>query len=328
VKGHCLWGNAYHFGLQGDTYSNDTGSPTAGVIGTFSNDGSIWGTLAYKHTDASVWAGYFNGNVHITGDLTIDGDYLHDHWGESWTGTGLWGFTLRNTTPATDSIYIAGNGSSGIKVIHYNSFGTRAIEAYEGPSTTNYYSYGALGTYADYTGTRGNIVNAGVYGKLPNNGGGGAAVLGIDNNTLALEANHYAGYFVGKVKVDGSIDAGQNPFCITLTAGENIALGDIVAVSTTADLTVIKALTGSETVIGVATESASSGAPVRIAIGGAVQVLCNAAVTRGNFVRCGGVAGQAINSGTTGQPGDFGIFLQTTAGAGLAWMTFKHAEIY
>ncbi len=191
VKGHCLYGNAYHFGVHGNTYSGD-GSPTAGVIGTFADNGSVWGALAYKHTDANLYAGYFNGNV----------------------------------------------------------------------------------------------------------------------------------------KVEGTVDVGQNPYCVTLTAGEALAVGDVVAVSTTADLTVVKATTGSEFVIGVATAAAGVGAPVKIAVGGVVQVRTSAAVTRANFAEVGATAGQAVGAGTTGGPGDFGIFLETTSGAGLAWMMFKKAEIY
>jgi hypothetical protein len=191
VKGHCLYGNAYHFGVQGDTYSSD-GSPTAGVIGTFIDETTIWGALAYKHTDDNLWAGYFNGDV----------------------------------------------------------------------------------------------------------------------------------------KVEGTIDVGQNPYCVTLTAGEALVVGDVVAVSTTANLTVVKATTGSELVIGVVAEAASLGNPVKIAVGGVVQVRTSAAVTRANFARVGTTAGQAIGNGTSGSSGDFGIFLETTSGTGLAWMMFKKAEVF
>lgn len=192
VKGHCLYGNAYHFGVQGDTYSSD-GSPTAGVIGTFIDETTIWGALAYKHTDASIWAGYFNGDV------------------------------------------------------------------------------------------------------------------AVDNGNLNIK---------------------QNGLLIELTAGEALAVGDVVAVSTTANLTVVKATSGSELVIGVVAAAAGVGTPVKIAVGGVVQVRTSAAVTRANFARVGTTAGQAIGNGTSGSSGDFGIFLETTSGAGLAWMMFKKAEVF
>jgi hypothetical protein len=161
---------------------------------------------------------------------------------------------------------------------------------------------------------------------IPAAGGGGFAIYG---ENLRTGPSEYAGYFNGHVAVDnGNLNIKQNGLVIELTAGENLAVGDIVSVSTTADLTVIKAPAGSETVVGVVVEAATSGNTAKIAISGVVQVRTSAAVTRANFVRVGATAGQAVNSGTTGQAGDFGIFLQTTSGAGLAWMVFKQAEIF
>ncbi|MGC9315519.1 MAG: hypothetical protein ACP5G4_07825, partial [bacterium] len=324
VKGHCLYGNAYHFGVHGDTYSSD-GSPTAGVIGTFIDETTIWGALAYKHTDASIWAGYFNGDVNITGDLTVDGDFVHDHWGETWTGTGSHGLSLSNTDNSSNQVDIA-TDVNGITVTHYN-YGDAgaAIYAMEGDGTAGgTYSYAKLAWYEDGS-TPLTPANIAVYGRIPAAGGGGFAIYGENTRTGSSD---YAGYFNGRVKVEGTIDVGQNPYCVTLTAGEALVVGDVVAVSTTANLTVVKATTGSEMVIGVVAEAAGVGAPVKIAVGGVVQVRTSAAVTRANFARVGTTAGQAIGNGTSGSSGDFGIFLETTSGAGLAWMMFKKAEIY
>ena len=105
VKGHCLYGNAYHFGVHGDTYSTD-GSPTAGVIGTFTNDSNIWGALCYKHTDDNTYAGYFEGDVKVNGKVSPEG----------YTNTGLplaYGFVNSDGT--------LNAGTSNISSITWNS---------------------------------------------------------------------------------------------------------------------------------------------------------------------------------------------------------------
>jgi len=128
----------------------------------------------------------------------------------------------------------------------------------------------------------------------------------------------------GNLEVTENININQNAFCITLTAGEIITAGDVLVISTSADLLVIPSSSASDkTVIGIATENAESGNPVTIAIGGAVQVMINNTVTRGDFLETSTTSGEAQSSGTTGLPGDFAIALEGGTAGNKVWVVLK-----
>ncbi len=85
---------AYHAGVVGSNYG-DYGDHTAGVVGS-NNTGSIYGALFYELGGAQ-YAGYFNGDVHIDGDLTSDGAGL--------PGAGFAAYASSATSgSATDSV--------------------------------------------------------------------------------------------------------------------------------------------------------------------------------------------------------------------------------
>ena len=70
VKGYSLFGNNYTAGVAGYNYHDFPLS--AGVIGgTWNAD--YWGALGYLDATYNQWAGYFLGNVNITGTLKIQG---------------------------------------------------------------------------------------------------------------------------------------------------------------------------------------------------------------------------------------------------------------
>jgi hypothetical protein len=59
VVGHAEYGNDYHCGVQGLTYSGDPGNRASGVHGRFDDLYTIWGSLAYKSSTDNYYGGYF-----------------------------------------------------------------------------------------------------------------------------------------------------------------------------------------------------------------------------------------------------------------------------
>ena len=76
VVGNTYWGTAYHFGVFGTRY-NDSGGPSAGVIGTvdYSDATAPWGALGFQDASSTEFAGYFSGNVKITGGINDGTNY-------------------------------------------------------------------------------------------------------------------------------------------------------------------------------------------------------------------------------------------------------------
>jgi hypothetical protein len=70
IKGQSHWGNNYSAGIAG--YSDLDFANSAAVIGV-NNWGNQWAALAMKDANSAIWAGYFNGNVNISGEIKITG---------------------------------------------------------------------------------------------------------------------------------------------------------------------------------------------------------------------------------------------------------------
>lgn len=70
IKGYSYWGNSYSSALAG--YSDLDHINSAAVIGGYTQ-GTIWGALGYKDATNAMWAGYFTGNMNITGTLRLQG---------------------------------------------------------------------------------------------------------------------------------------------------------------------------------------------------------------------------------------------------------------
>ncbi len=86
VVGKCSWGADYHCGVQGITYSNDSGVRVSGVHGHFSNQSvSYWGSLAYKNSASNLYGGYFTSYTSGGGKGSLDSDAC------SAVGIGSWG---------------------------------------------------------------------------------------------------------------------------------------------------------------------------------------------------------------------------------------------
>lgn len=73
VQGYNYYGTSYHFGVAGYCYDDQMSFPYGGVIGaaTISANPAVWGALGYKTAGTTEWAGYFNGNAYVTGNVGI-----------------------------------------------------------------------------------------------------------------------------------------------------------------------------------------------------------------------------------------------------------------
>ncbi len=70
IKGFSDWGNNFSAAVAGYGWLDFANS--AAVIGS-NNTGATYGALAFKDAANTLWAGFFNGNVNITGTMRIQG---------------------------------------------------------------------------------------------------------------------------------------------------------------------------------------------------------------------------------------------------------------
>jgi uncharacterized protein (TIGR02145 family) len=70
IKGFSNWGNNFSAAVAGYGYLDFANS--AAVIGS-SNSGFTYGALAFKDAGSILWAGFFQGNVNVTGTMRIQG---------------------------------------------------------------------------------------------------------------------------------------------------------------------------------------------------------------------------------------------------------------
>jgi hypothetical protein len=85
VYGRCEYGTDYHCGVQGATYSADSGNRTSGVHGHFTDETGYWGSLAYKTSANAKYGGYFTSR-----DIGI-GKGSPGNEAQTAVGLGSWG---------------------------------------------------------------------------------------------------------------------------------------------------------------------------------------------------------------------------------------------
>ena len=186
----------YNFAIAGWSYLDDDTS--AAVFGG-NNDGSVYGALGMRMDDHD-YAGYFKGDVHITGDLTVDGSYPGGGGSSQWTDGGTYIYANNNN----DVMVSDNTQSEGIRVEYYNSPADACgIAVYENYPT--YYSLAKLGWYSADAGLGSAPGNCAVYAEIPSSGAGGNAIHAVNNN-----ASGYAGYFEGDVQITGKVGIGTS----------------------------------------------------------------------------------------------------------------------
>jgi len=140
IKGASFWGNQYTAGVAGFNYLDYPMS--SGVLGSSWN-GGIWGSLAYRDLSSTFWAGYFAGNVNVSGTMTIQGGtpdagkvLTSDATGNAtWQNVGSGaGFSVWQSASQTLS-----SGQINFDTVDYDDANAFASSAFTAPSAGVYH---------------------------------------------------------------------------------------------------------------------------------------------------------------------------------------------
>lgn len=194
VVGYTYWGSGYHFGVFGSRY-DDSGGPSAGVIGTvnYSNASQPWGALGYQDASDNEYAGYFNGNITLTGGINdgsgygLNGSVLLSNGSDnvSWststgilgTGTVSWIPKFTNTTTLANSgIYDNGTNigigtisPSAAKLVVNSGAASTSVYGQYNASILGYLGSSGYGAYGQNSSTQFGYLGGSSYGVYGQN---------------------------------------------------------------------------------------------------------------------------------------------------------------
>ncbi len=200
------------YGMASDGVTN------YGVFGNASGGTTSIGIFGYASGATTNWAGYFDGDVNITGDLTVSGTYPGGGGGGLWTdvtnyirpndNTNIW---VRDASQTRD---IQVNITSGTK--WYGLFVDNTAAAYNGSSYREGYTKAAIAANVDDAGEK----QCAIIGWSDLTSDSSASVLGANTEGTTWGAlgykyggSEYAGAFHGPVVAtnsDMTADLGHN----------------------------------------------------------------------------------------------------------------------
>jgi len=235
IKSNTLMGNNYSTAIYGTSGLNFNNS--AAILGA-NADASIYGALGYKNGIGESYAGFFQGDINVTGRAVVNGNfYPHTNLYIEQTETGPLksGLYVRNTasSPTSGTSWLPSGVCSAIRAFS-NTGHSYSSGIYSASPLTNINSaailgahsagnvYGALG-YSDDGGTmwagyfNGNVrvadrilINAS-YGLTANNnlhvtqGSYGAGAAGITSYRVGTDSASGGGIGWSELTVDASI---------------------------------------------------------------------------------------------------------------------------
>ncbi len=162
----------------GGTTAN-SGITAGGDFIAIGNEQDAFGIYAYAESEGTAFAAYLDGNVHITGDLTIDGSY------PGGSGSSLWNDATSYIYPNDASNFtIYDNTSSYTGLLYVGSTNTSAITNWNNGGVTVRHVYNSSGT------TYGTYATGGNYG-------------------IYAQGSTYAGYFMGNIYASGNVGIGN-----------------------------------------------------------------------------------------------------------------------
>lgn len=158
VTGHVWYGNPYHFGVYGTRY-DDASGPSAGVMGTvnYSNSSAPWGALGFQDGSLNEYAGYFNGNVNITGNLSVSGSIPGGSSNYIWNTTTAQSadFNITGQGKVGYLKFRGEGGSSGISAQSYAIYQEDGAWSHPYPDLRIAFHTGIkIGAHYSYNGTR------------------------------------------------------------------------------------------------------------------------------------------------------------------------------
>jgi hypothetical protein len=171
ITGYTSFGTPFHFGVFGSRHDDGSG-PSAGVIGTVNNAGpnQPWGALGFQDVSSNEFAGYFSGNILLTGGVNDGTGYGSNgcvlltngandvYWSGSAgiLGSGMANYLPKwqNNTTLSNSLIYDDGAEIGIGTIspsyklHVNSGGSST--SIFGQYSSNIYGYLGSSSYGAY----------------------------------------------------------------------------------------------------------------------------------------------------------------------------------
>ncbi|RKZ28709.1 hypothetical protein DRQ26_00540 [bacterium] len=210
-------GSQYSAGVYGYCYG--TSDNSGGVVGAYSS--SIWAGLGYIDCSGNAWAGYFNGNVNIDGNLTVTGSYPG---GSSlWNDAGTYIEATNNNnvkvydTGQTFYLEVDGNMASGAS-IYGNTVSSGAGERYGVYGSCGSFPSGSGDNYGVKGTASGGTINYGIYGNVGGNPGYGVYGTGGAGKPFGyLGGQDYGVYGEGSVSGSAADSAAVAAFFNTVS---------------------------------------------------------------------------------------------------------------
>jgi len=223
VRGTGQWASGFFSGGERGVYARGNEYGVFGM-GRWSDnyaylgwDGSTAPFECGIYATGYDYAGYFDGDVNITGNLTVSGSYPGGGGGGYWTlsGSNLYANNTTynvgiGTTAPSYKLHVEQSSTAPSVIYAYKPTGSTDVAAVEGYSSDR--NIGKLGGENNTGDPIGTAYNYGVYGYVRDAGWGGhAGVFTNDNGNWAILGGgtagpyNYAGYFSGNVHITGNL---------------------------------------------------------------------------------------------------------------------------
>ncbi|MCD6595550.1 hypothetical protein J7L68_07745 [bacterium] len=215
-------GSQFSAGAYG--YCDGTSNNSGGVVGAYSS--VTWAGLGYIDAVGGIWAGYFNGDVNIDGNLTITGSYPG---GTSlWNDAGTYIEAINNTNVIVNDagglfdFQVNGTSATGASIYGFHT-ASGAGERYGVLGSCGSLPSGSGTNYGVKGSATGGTINYAVYGDVGGNTGYGVYGTGGAGKPFGyLGGQDYAVYGEGEVTGD-AVDTNAVAVFLNTVSSEDAA---------------------------------------------------------------------------------------------------------